>query len=288
MTARKKASARVARAAKPKTTMPAESGASDAVLLVARDPAAETPLLLSGDARALRSEVEGQAPASKKPSRAKAAPKPPAPEGPPYGFGFDPAEGEHHFVVTLPASGREPVYVSEQFVWHEHPERRHLSLALGNEESKMRVVLPQEKWELIAEAAAAEFNQRLRRKGVRAGAWKPGYVAVSRLFGKELVLLAWSIEDADPALVPAAVRNWKGLTPEERWWLFTMTNAATGHAVTGRNLGWRKAIRYALTENPVSESVSFVTPAPFRLEAAEGPVAKDETPKKKKAARKTK
>jgi len=33
-----------------------------------------------------------------------------------------------------------------------------------------------------------------------------------------------------------------------------MTNAATGHAITGRNKGWRKAVRYALTENPVSES----------------------------------
>ena len=32
-----------------------------------------------------------------------------------------------------------------------------------------------------------------------------------------------------------------------------MTNAATGHAVQGRNKGWRKAVRYALTENPVSD-----------------------------------
>lgn len=32
-----------------------------------------------------------------------------------------------------------------------------------------------------------------------------------------------------------------------------MTNAATGHANDKR--GWRKAIRYALTENPVEETV---------------------------------
>jgi hypothetical protein len=32
-----------------------------------------------------------------------------------------------------------------------------------------------------------------------------------------------------------------------------MTNAATGHAIAGRNKGWRKAVRYALTENPVSD-----------------------------------
>ena len=49
--------------------------------------------------------------------------------------------------------------------------------------------------------------------------------------------------------------NWLGLAPEERWWLYTMTNAATGHAIKDRNRGWRKAVRFALTENPVMESV---------------------------------
>ncbi len=71
----------------------------------------------------------------------------------------------------------------------------------------------------------------------------------------------YAIEDADPALIPVAIKNWPGLMPEERWWLYTMTNAATGHAVQGRNKGWRKAVRYALTENPVS----YYTPA-HRLE----------------------
>jgi hypothetical protein len=32
-----------------------------------------------------------------------------------------------------------------------------------------------------------------------------------------------------------------------------MTNAAKGHAIAGRNNGWRKAFRFALTENPVYE-----------------------------------
>ena len=32
-----------------------------------------------------------------------------------------------------------------------------------------------------------------------------------------------------------------------------MTNAATGHAINGRNKGWRKAIRFALTENPTTD-----------------------------------
>jgi hypothetical protein len=34
-----------------------------------------------------------------------------------------------------------------------------------------------------------------------------------------------------------------------------MTNAATGQAVNHRGMGWRKAVRYALTENPVIDVV---------------------------------
>ena len=32
-----------------------------------------------------------------------------------------------------------------------------------------------------------------------------------------------------------------------------MTNAATGHPTLGKGRGWRKALRYALTENPIPE-----------------------------------
>lgn len=169
------------------------------------------------------------------------------------GFGFNRAESQHHFMVTIPAPSKDDViYISEHFEWDESEARRELHLALGRDDSKMRVILPRAKWDAIAEAAKAEFNSRLREQGLKSGQWKIGQIPLSRLFGKELVLLAWAIEDADPGLIPVAIRNWRGLAPEERWWLFTMTNAATGHAITGRNRGWRKAVRYALTENPVS------------------------------------
>ena len=72
-----------------------------------------------------------------------------------------------------------------------------------------------------------------------------------RLMGKEMVLLAWAIEDCDPSVIPTAIKNWLGLSQEERWWLFTMTNAATGGINDKR--GWRKAVRYALSENPIEE-----------------------------------
>ncbi len=111
---------------------------------------------------------------------------------------------------------------------------------------------PRLKWDAIADEVRAYFNQRLRENSLKSSQWKIGENPVSRLLGKELVLLSWAIEDADPNLIPVAIKNWLGLKPEERWWLFTMTNAATGHAISGRNKGWRKAVRYALTENPVS------------------------------------
>lgn len=171
------------------------------------------------------------------------------------GFGFVPDEGEHHFLVTIPPKSEDDsIYMSEHFEWDESDERRELHFALGKNDSKMRVVLPRLKWDEIAEVTKAEFNRRLQEEGEPTGQWQTGQIPVARLFGKELVLLTWAIEDADPAKIPTAIRNWRGLAPEERWWLFTMTNAATGHAVTGRNKGWRKAVRYALTENPVSGS----------------------------------
>lgn len=169
------------------------------------------------------------------------------------GFGFIPSESEHHFLVHIPASRSERVLISEHFTWDSQHETDFVSLAPGREDAKLKVALPRAKWQHIAGFVEAEFNNRLRKQRHRAGKWKIGANPVARLLGKELTLLAWAIEDADPALVNAAMNNWQGLQPEERWWLFTMTNAATGHAIHGRDQGWRKAVRFALTENPTSD-----------------------------------
>lgn len=182
-----------------------------------------------------------------------------------YGFGFVPEQAQHHFVVTLPAASKDPnVYISEHLEWDPSEARRTLHFALGKENNKVRVVLPRAKWEAIADDVRAEFNRRLREHDLKTAQWKQGQTPLSRLLGKELVLLAWAVEEADPALIPTAVRNWLGLAPEERWWLFTMTNAATGHAVTGRGKGWRKAVRFALTENPVAIGALAEAPTTYR------------------------
>ena len=152
--------------------------------------------------------------------------------------------------MTIPKAGEdEHVFVSEHFEWDESDARRELHLALGREDNKLRVVLPRVKWDGIADELRAAFNQRLRDNGLATGRWRVGQTPVSRLFGKELVLLAWAFEDADPALIHQAIRNWHGLAPEERWWLYTMTVATTGQAMQ-KGIGWRKALRAALTENP--------------------------------------
>lgn len=196
------------------------------------------------------------------------------------GFGFLPSESEHHFLVTISANSTDKVFISEHFSTDDTEAKMALNLALGKEDSNLRVLLDRSKWNEIAELLKIEFNQRLKKSGLAAAKWETGKTLLSRLFGKELALLAWAIEDADPALIPVAIRNWQGLMPEERWWLYTMTNAATGHAVQGRNKGWRKAVRYALTENPVSD----YTPA-HRIELFKEVSAKREKPAGKPAAR---
>jgi hypothetical protein len=170
------------------------------------------------------------------------------------GFGFQPEESLHHFVVTLSGTPDDRVYITEHFSLDPEMDKATLSFALGREDQKLRVVFDRHKWQAIADEVRAEFNRRLQAMRLRPGQWRGSSVRLSRLLGKELVLLCWAIEDADPSLIPDAIQNWLGLTPEERWWLYTMTNAATGHALTGRNKGWRKAVRFALTENPVTVS----------------------------------
>jgi hypothetical protein len=173
------------------------------------------------------------------------------------GFGFSTEHTEHCFVVTFPDSRAKDadILISEHFNWNPDKEVS-VEASFNDRDRQIKVMLKRTIWEQIEEQVKAEFNCRLRGMGLKTGRWlKKGQVPVDRTLGKELTLLAWAIEDADPALIPTAIRNWLGLAPEERWWLYTMTNAATGHAINDKNRGWRKAVRFAITENPVMESV---------------------------------
>ena len=182
-----------------------------------------------------------------------------------YGFGVDPAQTQNHFYVWIPSKeelsppcqsgqtrttladdGQLTVQVYERFSWTTEGEQI-LDLA-----DKLRITMSKHKWGEVKDTLAAEFNSRLKKDGMKIGKFPgKGGVTVERLFGKEMMVLLWAIEDCDPSVISTAVRNWKGLLPEERWWLYTMTNAATGELKERK--GWRTALRYALCENPVVE-----------------------------------
>ena len=157
------------------------------------------------------------------------------------GFGCPDTIDPHFIMVSIPQGRTAPVLLVEHFGLRAEQDRMPDELE--------RVELARKKWSAIADAVRKEFNHRLKEKGIATGRWRVGENRVERLLGKELCVLAWAAEHADIERVPVAITNWLGLRPEERWWLFTMTAAATGGIHDG-NVGWRKALRFALTENP--------------------------------------
>lgn len=162
------------------------------------------------------------------------------------GFGYIPKETKHHFLVRIPRSKTEKVIIYERYIWDEE-EQQESDIDYEN----MKVILDRHKWDLVKDAIQNELNRTLKENNVTVGRFKIGDIPIERLLGKEMVLLLWAIGDSDPSLISTAIRNWLGFSREERWWLFTMTNATTGHADDRR--GWRKAIRYAITENPIDD-----------------------------------
>jgi len=149
---------------------------------------------------------------------------------------------EHAYLVRLTKGRNAQVQVFE--VFGRPPNDRETEWA---PETILRFEASREVWDLISPEVRSEFNRRLRAEGKPIGRWGADETAVQRLFGKELLVLLWAIEPADvkPEEIAVAIRNWLGLKPEERWWLYTMTAAATGLAHQ-QGLGWRGALRQAL------------------------------------------
>lgn len=164
---------------------------------------------------------------------------------PTYGFGVDPQQNKNHFFVVVPPKNTEPVQIFERYGWTDGEEQ------ILERSDVLRLELSKHKWNLVSKDLTAEFNARLKKDNMKIGKFIIGGTPVERLFGKEMMVLLWGIEDCDPSVIPTAIRNWKGLMPEERWWLYTMTNASTGHMKDKK--GWRIALRYALCENPIEE-----------------------------------
>lgn len=159
------------------------------------------------------------------------------------GFGYAPPEPGGYFDVVIRAGPQGAVRVYECFALGE---ARSLET---RPEDILKAELTKERWDKPAPAVTAEFNRRLRMEKKPAGRFITGHNPVERPLGKELLVLLWGTEYEELEAFPTALRNWLGLLPEERQWLYTVTNESSGR-IHDRN-GWRAALRYILCENPV-------------------------------------
>ncbi len=167
------------------------------------------------------------------------------------GLGFLPEEARHGFILDISQTGTDdPVFIAEL----RGPELASWEsrAVLEPTDPALRVAITRERWLALAPSFWEEANRRLRANGLPTQKYhkssaKP--VPVHASLGKELCILCWAVEDAPIDDIPNAIRNWEALAPEERWWLFTMTVATTGQAAQ-RGLGWRRALRAALADNP--------------------------------------
>jgi hypothetical protein len=170
------------------------------------------------------------------------------------GLGFLPDEARHGFLIDVPkgTNAEELICISE----HRGSDLDHLGAratdAPNPTDPALRVAIDRSRWLALAPAFWEDANRRLRANGLPVAKFvknptKP--VPLHASLGKELCVLCWAVEDAPPTDIPNALRNWEALAPEERWWLFTMTVATTGQALQ-KGIGWRKALRAALADNP--------------------------------------
>ena len=179
--------------------------------------------------------------------------------GAPVGF------GAHHFRVEISTAFSAPVVIVEDYGYR--------GLEGGVPRDEERVVLKRPVWSAIADIARREFNDRLKAAKVLTGRWHTGTNLVDRLLGKELCVLAWAAETANPEQLPIICSKWAALRPEERWWLFSMTVAEAGLPEDSQR-GWRRALFLALSdgEKPASRKRR---PRPIELDLFKLPLFED-------------
>lgn len=113
-----------------------------------------------------------------------------------------------------------------------------------------RAFVSPDAWARARPAFEAAIVHQRKAAGERRGSWTVP-IHLSRTEGKEALLLFWGLERAAPEQVEAVIANWRGLAPEERWWLVSQADATRGTASYHPERGWRAAIVHILTENGV-------------------------------------
>lgn len=154
-------------------------------------------------------------------------------------FGAPDKFGAHVFRIEIPAAKSNSVVIVEDYGYRGQEA--------GVPRDEERVVLKRPVWSAIAAIARREFNTRLKAAKIHVGRWHTGTNLVDRLLGKELCVLAWAAETANPEQIRIICSKWAALRPEERWWLFAMTVAEAGLPEDSQR-GWRRALFHALSD----------------------------------------
>jgi len=142
------------------------------------------------------------------------------------GFGAPPEPAPGRFLV-------DPAHDGGVIIFEETTADYH------SWQVKECAALDRELWAVASRQVAHEFNQRLKKAGLPSGRWSSrAPTPVERLLGRELCVLAWALQGAEPDKRATVLAQWGLLLPEERWWLFR--RAATSE-------GWRMALAVALS-----------------------------------------
>jgi hypothetical protein len=181
------------------------------------------------------------------------------------GFGFVPDETTPCFVVAIPRSEEGEVEITEQLRYAPKAERAEADASTPVSEAmpcppRRLAHLSLDRWLCVENEVRQEFNRRLRRAKLKTGVWKNGANPLTPDFGRELALLCWAIEEADPAQIPNAYGNWSALTPDERQWLYATIQAASADAEEPGQTAWRRALRIALVETPARNRPELIPP----------------------------
>jgi hypothetical protein len=192
------------------------------------------------------------------------------------GFGYQPERSAgYHFEVRHVASGA--ITVVERFDAGEAPDGPAQRSA-----SRAKAELNAHRWRLVQSTVANDFNQRLQGSRLKTGKWLKTATPLAPHFGKELILLAWAIDDQDPTVIPRMLANWRGLAPEERWWFYTTINASTRARTSDQSYGWKAAIKIAFLEDPQDIGLESL-----RITSERRPEQYDEPTSSKRPARTT-
>ena len=116
-----------------------------------------------------------------------------------FGFGYDPTESENHFYVVVPKNATDEVEIYERFHWDEGEQKI-------TKKDILKLRLSRHKWSKLSNDVAAEFNVRLKAEKKPGGRFLVGETPVEKLFGKELMVLLWGVENNDPAGIPTAIQ----------------------------------------------------------------------------------